>query len=82
MSPKAKNKTPKRLKASIKKDVVNATDWLRIKMLSACEDCTHFKSDSTSCTLGYSTEPHLRETQNRSYLLSGRIAFCRFHEID
>ena len=80
--PPAKAKTPKRLTASIKKDTVNPADWLRYDFRSACEDCTHFCLTDFSCTLGYHTSHHREEKQQSDYILSGRIAQCRFLEID
>lgn len=77
-----KNKSPKRIGYSIKKDAINPADYNRYKLPYACEDCTHFKTDTESCTLGFPTEPHLRRHQIASYSLSGKIALCRLQEID
>lgn len=77
-----KRGAPVRLKPSIKLDTVDPRDYAKYIMLSACEDCVHFEVSSGQCTLGYQTEPHLRAEQERTYRLGGRIAFCRFHEID
>jgi len=72
----------KKIPASIKRDVVNPSDYLRLNMPSSCEECSHFSPENESCTLGYPTAPHRRAEQQKSYGISGRIAICRFHEID
>jgi len=73
--------TPKRITPSIKKDVVNPTDYNRYEHRWSCDECTHFDHKG-ACTLGYPSAPHRLEQQTKDYLMSGRIAFCRFHEID
>ncbi len=75
-------KTPKRLTQSIKKDVVNPSDYFKYQMLSACEDCSHFDETTEKCTLGSWTVPHRRAQQMKDYELSGKMAFCRLIEID
>lgn len=74
--------TPKRVSQSIKKDNVKASDYLNYEHRWSCEDCTHFKSSDESCTLGYVTSHHLQRQQDHDFELGGKIAFCRFHEID
>lgn len=74
--------TPKRVTQSIKKDKVSASDYLNYDHRWSCEDCTHFNSSGESCTLGYVTSHHLKRQQTKDFELSGRMAFCRFHEID
>ena len=75
-------RTPKRLRTSIKFDTVNPTDYLKYKFPAACEDCTHFDREKTVCTLGYEVSWHRREFQQKSFELSGKMALCRFLEID
>lgn len=75
-------RTPKRLTRSIKKDPVHPADFRKYKLPYACEDCTHFDAPTESCTIGYVTGPHRRAEQLREYHLSGRMALCRFQEID
>lgn len=75
-------KTPKRIRPSIKHDPIHPSDYLKYEIAMACEDCTHFKSDDATCTLGYHTIHHRRETQKQSYELTGKVAICRFMEID
>ncbi len=72
----------KRIRASIKKDRVSPSDFLRYDFRSSCEDCSHFNSLKILCTLGYNTSPHLKAQQLYDYEVSGKIAQCRFLEID
>ena len=74
--------TKKRIYASIKKDVVNPSDYLHYDIRSACEECSHFNAVQIQCTLGYNVSPHLKSQQTHDMELSGRMAQCRFHEID
>lgn len=78
---KTKNQS-KRIGWSIKKDAINPTAYNRYKQPLACEDCSHFKSENETCTLGMPTPPHLRRNQELSYNISGKIAICRLQEID
>lgn len=66
---------------SIKYDRVQAHHFLE-GMPSSCEDCSHFHSSKEYCTLGYNTPPHRKLQQQKDYVLTGHIAFCRFLEID
>jgi hypothetical protein len=75
-------KTPKRLHTSIRFDTVNPGDYLKYDFRSSCEDCTHFNRDVESCTLGYESKWHRKEFQTQSFELSGKMALCRFLEID
>ncbi len=79
---KPRVKTPKRIGSSIKKDAIHPADFNRYNLPFACEDCVHFASERESCTLGLITEPHLKRNQIHSYELSGKMALCRFQEID
>ncbi len=45
------------------------------------ESSTDVSKSIASCSIGYSCTHHLRENQIKSYELSGKIAFCRFHEV-
>lgn len=74
--------TPRRLRISIKSETVNPGDYLKYVTTSACEDCTHFNPENDKCTLGYVTEYHRRQRQEQDYLLTGKMVFCRFLEID
>lgn len=77
-APKAR--TPRRLRTSIRFDTVNPTDYLKYDFRTACEDCTHF--DGKGCSQGYESKWHRRDFQTKSYELSGKVALCRFLEID
>ncbi len=78
----SKRFTPKRLRTSIRFDGINPTDYLKYDHRFSCEDCTHFNRETEKCTLGYETKWHRKEFQNKSYELSGKMALCRFIEID
>jgi hypothetical protein len=74
--------TPKRLRSSIRLDAVNPQDFMKYNLPFACEDCTHFDRENESCTLGYNSRLHRRAEQYRTYCLNGKMALCRFLEID
>lgn len=74
--------TPKRIRPSIKLDVVNPGDFLKYEFTFACEQCTHFDHHKSKCTLGYNHQHHLKESNLNTYYLNGKMAFCRFLEID
>lgn len=82
VNPKGKAKSQPRLHASIKKDAVNPRDFMKYDFRFACEDCSHFDSSKTVCTIGYDPSNHLKTVQEHQYLLAGNMAFCRFLEID
>lgn len=75
-------KTPKRVNTSIKFDTINPSDYMRYTLRFSCEDCTHFDLPAERCTLGYVTSWHRKEFQEKSYELTGKMALCRFQEID
>lgn len=74
--------TPKRLRTSIRFDAVNPSDYMKYDFRFACEDCTHFNVENENCTLGYNSFWHRKDFQKKSYELSGKMALCRFLEID
>lgn len=74
--------TPKRLRQSIRLDTVNPTDYLKYDFTFACEQCSHFDLSMERCTLGYNNLNHRREQNLKTYELNGKMAFCRFLEID
>lgn len=74
--------TTRPLRQSIKKDRIHPSDFLKYKIPFACEDCSHFKAEGQTCTIGFWTLNHLKERQVKKYLLSGEMAICRFMEID
>lgn len=64
------------------KDPIAAQDFNSYKIPFSCEDCSHFASEKVQCTLGFKAENHLRKNALKSYFISGKIAQCRFLEID
>lgn len=76
------SRTPKKLKTSIRFDSIHPSDYLKYSMPTACEQCTHFDPTNETCTLGYNSVWHRHHFQIESYELLGKIAFCRFLEID
>lgn len=74
--------TKARIKKSIKKEFLPASDFLNYKIPFSCEDCSHFSSSQQLCSLGNRTLSHRLEEQMKSYNLSGTLAFCRLLEID
>ena len=73
---------PKRIRPSIRKDAINPRDYLKYDFRTSCEDCSHFNSHQSTCTLGYNTAPHRKAQQQHDYELCGAIAQCRFIEVD
>jgi hypothetical protein len=71
----------KRLRRSIKLDTVNPRDFQKISLIYACEQCCHYSHSTNICTMGYIPQ-HRMETQLKLYNLTGKMAFCRFLEID
>ncbi|MFZ3230483.1 MAG: hypothetical protein WA160_09795 [Pseudobdellovibrio sp.] len=78
----ATEKSPRRIRPSIKKETILASDYNKYILPFSCEECSHFASETTTCTLGLNTFPHLKSTQQKSYNVSGQMALCRFQEID
>lgn len=71
-----------RLYPSIKRDAVNPKDFQEYNFKFACEECSHFNFENQQCSLGYNVQNHLKENLLKMYFLSGKMTFCRFHEID
>ncbi|HMN67433.1 MAG TPA: hypothetical protein PKC28_02745 [Bdellovibrionales bacterium] len=63
-------------------DPIHPRDYRELKVIFACEDCSHFHHETRECTIGYDASKHVREEQERLYNLCGKVAFCRFCEID
>lgn len=55
---------------------------MRYSLPFSCEDCSHFDYLKQTCTLGYVTRWHRKDFQKLSYELTGKMALCRFQEID
>jgi hypothetical protein len=70
------------IRRSLILDPVHPRDYRELTVIHCCEQCSHFAPADKSCTLGYDAKNHLEETQKRNYELYGRVAFCRFSEID
>jgi hypothetical protein len=75
-------KSPRRLRPSIHHDAIEPSAYMKYILPWACEDCSHYSSLKDSCTLGFEVKWHKRAAQKHSYELSGRVALCRFQEID
>lgn len=80
--PKGPRKTPKRLTPSIKKDGINPVLYNKLALPWSCDDCSHFDSLVERCSLGYNAANHRRAQLQKDYELSGKVALCRFQEID
>lgn len=74
--------TPAPLKRGVIVDPVHPRDFRELKITYYCEMCTHFDFQNKQCTIGYDAEKHMKANQDHLYNLSGKIAFCRFIEID
>lgn len=74
------------IKRSLILDPIHPRDWRELNVIYCCEQCVHYDENEPSktrrCTLGYDSSNHLKETQDQRYLVTGRVAFCRFSEID
>ncbi|MBX7232570.1 MAG: hypothetical protein K1X29_10840 [Bdellovibrionales bacterium] len=63
-------------------DPIHPTDYLHLNVTFACEQCSHFAPEEKTCTIGYQAHHHLMNNQVKLYERTGRVAFCRFLEID
>ena len=70
------------LKKSIILDAFQAGDLRSLNIMYACEQCTYFEEPNRTCNLGFKSEPHQKAAQDRLYNLTGKMALCRFMEID
>ncbi len=70
------------VKRSIILDPIHPRDYRELDIIFYCEQCSHFATATKSCTIGYDASKHVKEVQERNYELYGRVAFCRFSEID
>jgi hypothetical protein len=74
---------PKRpARRSLILDPIHPRDYRELAVTYYCEQCSHFAPQTETCTIGYDARNHLKRTQDRHYELYGRVAFCRFQEID
>jgi hypothetical protein len=67
---------------SIILDGVKASDLRTMNVMYCCEQCSYFDSRKKSCAMGFKVEKHLRESQLKTYNLTGKMAFCRSQEVD
>lgn len=63
-------------------DPIHPRDYRELDVIFYCEQCSHFDPSSQSCTIGYDASKHLKKVQEQNYQLYGKVAFCRFCEID
>ena len=63
-------------------DKIHPRDWRELKIAYTCEQCSHYDENGHSCTIGYDADLHCKKNQDALYNLAGRVAFCRFIEID
>lgn len=70
------------LKRSLILDPIHPRDFRELSVIYTCEQCSHFDSQNQTCTIGYDAKKHLKAVQDRSYEMYGKVAFCRFTEID
>ena len=75
-------KSKPRTRPSMRKEFIHPYDYNHFILPYACEECSHFRSENQSCTLGLNAQNHLAATQRKTYELSGHMALCRFQEID
>ena len=70
----------RRTRKSIRLDRVHPSDFFRYDFIYACEQCSHFSQSQNHCSIGFN--PHTRDEQLKLYEVTGRMAFCRYQEID
>ena len=75
------DRKPGPLRRSIKLDTVHPADFRVFNCRFFCDDCSHYSASLNTCTIGFVPQ-HTREEQMKIYHLTGKIAFCRFIEID
>jgi len=70
------------IRRSLILDPIHPKDYRELTIIHTCEQCSHFAPANATCTLGYEAHNHTAAAQARNYELYGRVAFCRFSEID
>jgi hypothetical protein len=73
---------PTRILPEFNLEPVDPVDFNEVRLAFSCESCSHFDSANARCTLGLSASNHLRQRQLDAYRVGGRMAICRFLEID
>jgi hypothetical protein len=76
-----KNPTPPTRRTLIL-DPIHPRDYRELTVIHCCEQCSHFASATQTCTIGYDAFNHVASRQKELYERLGRVAFCRFCEID
>jgi hypothetical protein len=74
--------TPTSSRRSLILDPVHPADLRTLNLTYCCEQCSHFSPDNEMCTIGYDARLHRQVRQLELYDRTGRMAFCRFMEID
>lgn len=77
-----KPKTLPNIRRSIVYDPIHPTDFINLNLVFYCEQCSHYSFQENRCTIGYNAELHVKKVQQEMYERCGRVAFCRFSEID
>ena len=72
---------PKPQRRAIKLDRIHPTDLRTMNPQFFCDDCSHYSQSKNRCTMGYRAQ-HTRAEQMAIYNLTGKMALCRFLEID
>jgi hypothetical protein len=70
------------IRRSLILDPIHPRDYRELTIIYNCEQCSHFAPGDKTCTIGYDTSNHLATKQKENYERLGRVAFCRFCEID
>lgn len=63
-------------------DTIHPRDLRELDIIFCCEQCSYFAPETKTCTIGYEADKHTRDVQMKHYALTGKVAFCRFTEID
>jgi hypothetical protein len=77
--------TPKKtlpLRRTLILDPIHPRDYRELTIIHCCEQCSHFAPGTQTCTIGYDAFNHTAAKQKENYERLGRVAFCRFCEID
>ena len=77
--------TPKKtlpLRRTLILDPIHPRDYRELTIIHCCEQCSHFAPGTQTCTIGYEAFNHVASKQKENYELLGKVAFCRFCEID
>ena len=85
---KPKRAMMKRPRKSVKEDTVHPSDYMKYVLPPGgpiggffCDVCSHYERGKQFCTIGYKPIHTVKE-QSARYEIAGKIALCRFIEID